>query len=216
MKLDRSEIICGQSAKKIRDFLGNARNGAFYRNDRCDTVVLINFANDYFGGEAKAVLAELFKRGWMVRGDRDGERDEPKKVATVSLTQSGKQSRVASLQKRIPRAVGEQIVTELIERARSINARDDLLFGVGELRLFGSMLDPEAVTVGDVDVAFELFFNKRPTDETGDQIKRAGKEVELLLKARKPRVSLQTMVRFEDLKPAPRYRVIFTRRDAEK
>jgi hypothetical protein len=29
MKLDRDEIICGQPAKKVRDFLGGVRAGAF-------------------------------------------------------------------------------------------------------------------------------------------------------------------------------------------
>jgi hypothetical protein len=180
MKLDRSEIICEQPAKKLRDFLGSARNGAFSSDDACDAAVLNKIADSYFGSKAKAVLAELFKRGWMVKGKRDGRHSEPKKVAIVSLTQSGKQSRAASLQKRFPRAVGEKIVAELVERARAINARDDLLCGVLELRLFGSMLDPKMETLGDVDVAFSLYRKEPPagkkwTDWNIERAKASGR-----------------------------------------
>lgn len=86
MKLDRGEIICEQPAKKLRDFLGSARDGAFSNDDACDTAVLNKIADSYFGSNAKAVLAELFKRGWMVKGKRDGRDSEPRKVAIVSLT----------------------------------------------------------------------------------------------------------------------------------
>jgi hypothetical protein len=48
------------------------------------------------------------------------------------------------------------------ERAKAINARDDLLCGISELRLYGSMLDPKVETVGDVDVAYELFYKQPP------------------------------------------------------
>jgi hypothetical protein len=228
MKLDRSEIICGHPAKKIRDFLGHARNGAFHDDDHCDATVLNKIAEGYFGKKSKAVLAELFKRRWMVKGERDEEDDEPKKVAIVSLTQSGKQSRGASLQKCFPRAVGEEIVAELVARARAINARDDLLCGVSELRLFGSMLDPKKEMVGDVDVAVSLYRKAPPAGKkwTEWNIERAGatgrclqyieqlcygtKEVKLLLKARKPRLSLHELSDLEKLEPVPKSRVIFT------
>jgi len=46
------------------------------------------------------------------------------------LTQIGKQSRIVSLNKRFSRAEGEAVVAELVERAKAINARDDLLCGI--------------------------------------------------------------------------------------
>jgi hypothetical protein len=156
MKLDRDEIICGQPAKKVRDFLGGVRSGAFHYDDDCDAAFLSKVAKDQFGSKASAVLAELFKRGWMVKGKPKG------KVAIVSLTQAGKQSRIVSLNKRFPRAAGEVVVAELVERAKAINERDDLICGIAELRLYGSMLDPKAETVGDVDVAFSLYYKPPP------------------------------------------------------
>jgi hypothetical protein len=229
MKLDRDEIICGQPAKKVRDFLGGVRSGAFYYNDECDATVVSKIAKDHFGSKASAVLAELFKRGWMIKGNRANHGGERKrKVAIVSLTQVGKQSRIVSLNKRFPRAAGDVVVAELVERAKAINERDDLLCGIAELRLYGSMLDPSAATVGDVDVAFALYYKRPPpgkdiiawnierADQAGrdylDYFKKityGSAEVRVLLKARKSRLSLQSISEFERLEPVPKSKVIF-------
>ena len=158
MKLDRSDILHGYPAKKIRDFLGHGRDGAFSYRDYCEVETFFGVADDYFGYDAKVVTAELLKRGWIIKGKgRDlKECTEDQNTAIMILTQIGKQSRIVSLNKRFSRAEGEAVVAELVERAKAINARDDLLCGISELRLYGSMLDPKVETVGDVDVAYEL------------------------------------------------------------
>jgi len=88
------------------------------------------------------------------------------------------------------------------------------------------MLDPKAETVGNVDIVFEL--NHRGitgkewvarsiarAEATGsnlqyfDQISYGEIEVRLLLKARKPRLSLQPLSSFERLKPLPKFKMIF-------
>jgi hypothetical protein len=233
-KLDRSDVICGFSARKIRDFLGGTE-GAFRFEDHCEPDNLVDIAKDYFGDDATAVLAELFKRGWMIKTKVNAEvaADSGIKLNApiVALTQVGKQSRVVSFTRRFSRADGGVVVVELIERAKAINANDDLLCGVAELRLFGSMLDPKAETVGDVDVAFSLYRKKPPAglnwsrwnfqraDATGrhlqfiDRLCYGEGEVKKLLRARKPRLSLQTMFHFEELKPVPKFKVIFKRPD---
>jgi hypothetical protein len=231
MKLDRNDLICGYPAKKIRDFLGGT-NGAFRSDDHCEPDDLDKIANDYFGDDAKAVMVALLKRGWIIKTKVDAEVAADTGMKTnlpiVSLTQAGKQSRIALLTKRFSRADGEVIVAELIKRAHAINAQDELLCGVSELRLFGSMLDPKAETVGDVDVAYKLYDKPPPSGKKryewhverakqagrgnmywGDQMRYGAIEVRLLLKARKPRLSLQDMFRFEELQPVPKCKVIF-------
>jgi hypothetical protein len=148
VKLDRSDILHGYPAKKIRDFLGHGRDGAFSYRDYCEVETFIGVADDYFGCDAKAVTAELLKRGWIIKGKgRDlKECTEDQNTAIMILTQIGKQSRIVSLNKRFSRADGEAVVAELVERAKAINARDDLLYGISELRLYGSMLDSKAET----------------------------------------------------------------------
>jgi len=127
---------------------------------------------------------------------------------------------------RFSKTDGEAVVAELVERAKAINARDDLLCGISELRLYGSMLDPKAETVGDVDVAYELFYKQPPPGKRRsewhiERAKQSGRnfqfremlsygttEVERLLKARKSRLSLLEMFHFEHLQPMPKFHVI--------
>jgi len=228
VKLDRGDIIHGYPAKKIRDFLGHGRNGAFSYSDYCEAENFFEVADDHFGHDAKAVTAELLKRGWILRGwSRDLKgRSEDQNTAIIILTPTGKQSRIISLNKRFSRADGEAVVAELVERAKAINARDDLLCGISELRLYGSMLDPKAETVGDVDVAYGLFYKQPPLGKRRsewhiERAKQSGRnlqfcemidygatEVERLLKARKSRLSLMKMFNFEHLQPMPKFRVI--------
>jgi len=59
VKLDRSDILHGYPAKKIRDFLGHGRDGAFSYRDYCEVETFFGVADDYFGYDAKAVTAEL-------------------------------------------------------------------------------------------------------------------------------------------------------------
>src|SRR6266436_10255078 len=101
VKLDRSDILHGYPAKKIRDFLGHGRDGAFSYRDYCEVETFFGVAEDYFGYDAKAVTAELLKRGWIIKGKgRDlKECTEDQNTAIMILTQIGKQSRIVSLNK---------------------------------------------------------------------------------------------------------------------
>jgi hypothetical protein len=149
-------------------------------------------------------------------------------IAIVSLTQAGKQSRIARFNKPFPRDRGEIMITELVERATAINATDDLLLGISELRLFGSMLDPEVEMVGDVDVAFLLYRKEPPPSfkwvawniqranqagreylQDNDKMHYGEIEVKRLLRAGKSRISLEDMFHFDLLKPVPKFKVIF-------
>jgi predicted nucleotidyltransferase len=228
-KLDRADIICGYPAKKICVFLGYDRSGAFDRGDVLKPDVFWKIAGEHFGSKAKAVVAELFKRGWLLkaRASDDDIGYAEKGAPIIGLTQTGKQSRIVSLQKRFSRAEGEVVVAKLIERAQEINARGDLLYGVSELRLYGSMIDPKAETVGDVDVAYELYrrtplagmkwseWNSQRATASGRNLDYRAKlsygikEVRLLLTDRNPRLSLQGMDHFLRLKPALKSRMIF-------
>lgn len=53
------------------------------------------------------------------------------------------------------REVAEAILQRLIERASEINATEQYMWRIVRLELFGSMLDPSATTVGDIDIVIE-------------------------------------------------------------
>jgi hypothetical protein len=228
-KLDRSDIICGYPAKKIRDFLGYARDGAFSDGDLLERDVFLEIATDYFGDGAENVVAELFKRGWLLedKAEKDDFEYAEEGASVIRLTQLGKQSRIISLKKRFSRIEGEAIVADLVGRAKMIDARNDLPYGISELRLYGSMLDPQCEEVGDVDVAFELYRRKLPagmslTDWNFARAAASGRdlsfrqrlgfgsrEVNLLLQGGGQRLSLQRMSDFCLMEPIPKFRVIF-------
>jgi hypothetical protein len=147
MKLKHDDTISGYPPKIIRKFLGGT-NGAFRALDHIKPERLLRYTQLHFGTNAEAAPIELFTRGWLVRAEVDedimgldgdyGKLGEP----IISLSQIGKQWRIASLTKRFGRWLGEKIVADLIARAEEINSRDDLLYIVWKLILFGSMLDP--------------------------------------------------------------------------
>jgi predicted nucleotidyltransferase len=56
---------------------------------------------------------------------------------------------------RIEREVAEAILQRLVERAGEINAEEKYVWRILRLEVFGSMLDPNAATVGDIDIAIE-------------------------------------------------------------
>lgn len=57
---------------------------------------------------------------------------------------------------RIEREVAEAILQRLVERVGEINAEEKYAWRIVRLELFGSMLDPNATTVGDIDIAIEI------------------------------------------------------------
>jgi hypothetical protein len=65
-KLNRADIICGYPAKKIRDFLGHARDGAFVDCDMIEVECFDDDAKRYFGDDAAAVVAELKKPSRLI------------------------------------------------------------------------------------------------------------------------------------------------------
>lgn len=61
-----------------------------------------------------------------------------------------------NFRKAITRATGVTALNELVAHAAEVNNDDDLAFYVGEVVLFGSLLDPDRDRLGDVDVAVSL------------------------------------------------------------
>jgi len=92
--------------------------------------------------------------------------------------------------------------------------------------MYGSMLDPKVETVGDVDVAYELFYKQPPPGKRRSEwhIEELSNLVGIFgfvkcsamgpprssgcLKARKSRLSLMEMFHFEHLQPMPKFQVI--------
>jgi hypothetical protein len=165
--------------------------------------------------KAQVLVDEMMKRGWLERT----------KAGDYDCTYAGRSLALASLLKPISRATADEIVADLVDRARAINANPDLLAWVKQLRVFGSYITTSD-DLGDIDVAYELerriddgkqwvAASERHAKAAGKQIKfphtlnYGDREVELLLKNRERRLSFHAVSELEELKAESR--VIYAR-----
>lgn len=98
---------------------------------------------------ALAVCARMATEGYLDLTRPDDEFPE------YALTLEGGALRNASAGRRFRRATAERHLAQLLERVEQANASDELLYRVGKVLLFGSMLG-DAAMVGDVDLAVGL------------------------------------------------------------
>ncbi len=90
------------------------------------------------------MAAQLIAEGYIERADLG-----------YALSERGLRLAAASTGKPIPREKAEQLLAELLERARAIN-QGDSWYRVSQIELFGSLLDPTRETVNDIDLVNRL------------------------------------------------------------
>jgi hypothetical protein len=150
--------------------------------------------------EAKRVFAALLADGYLEPNEPEHKSDTAKYQASTK----GRQLAAANLTKRFNRAKAEAEVADLIERANTINANDELVGYVRKITVFGSYLT-DSDDLGDIDLVVEIQPRRHPhTDESRYRAKNSGKsnrydffvginyghnEVLKLLRARKARLS---------------------------
>lgn len=133
-------MICGVPAFELREAFKRLTYG-------WDASVLAHHLK-VTEGEAEEILRRLAAEGFI---EADPEFAEP----YVRLTLKGGALAAASALRPIRRRKAEELLAEVVERAREINADPRELFQVSRLWVFGSYLTA-AEDLGDVDVAFEL------------------------------------------------------------
>ena len=208
MRLDRREIIGGQPIKLVRKFLRT------YRNGRADPEAIAEFF-EIKTEHATSIAAISIERGLIEKAAPESWDRRPVVYAVSDL---GVRFAAANLLKPIPRAKADQIVTDLMARVETVNARNDLTHFVGEVRAFGSYItiSPD---VADIDLAISLVPKPPPdskdlvewhlerADQSGrlfssylDQLCYSEVEVRRLVKDRNQYVSLHSISELENLK----------------
>jgi len=147
----------------------------------------------------------------------------------LTVTALGSRLAAASFTKPIPRAKADRLVADLLQRAKEINSRTDLLLWVDEIRCFGSYIT-DSPDVGDIDLVVSLRrriedgteFVKRTLERAEQSGKRfsnyavmlsySDHEVLLLLKNRVSYLSFHPMSDLETLKFETR--IVFQRKPA--
>jgi predicted nucleotidyltransferase len=143
MKVELTKAVAGKSLRAIRDF--------FRKTNRLN----LHTASRYLQmsmPEARAFLLELVRAGYV---ELDTTSTERTSESEYEVTDLGQRLKNAKALRRIGRDKAHEIVCRLKARVTQINANDDYVYRVKELRVFGSYVDGSA-DLGDVDVAVEL------------------------------------------------------------
>ena len=109
---------------------------------------------------AKALVEALLADGIITRADAHPG-DE---TVWYETTDKGQSLKLAGFTPRMNRAKAEALLNGVLERVEQINARDDLLHWVTEVRVFGSYLT-DTDDLGDLDVAVKLQHRPFPDKE---------------------------------------------------
>jgi predicted nucleotidyltransferase len=143
MRLTKADVVAGLPAADAREM---AR--LFYRA-RPGEVASVVVGDEGWDAAVNAMAAAGFIRLTHETGEN----------RWWITTTNGNALAQASFARPISRKTADRLVTELVERARTINADETLLLSVHQLRIFGSYLREDVDQLGDVDV--ELVIARR-------------------------------------------------------
>jgi predicted nucleotidyltransferase len=144
MRITKDQIVAGQPALKVRDFLRRYRLGEF----------TAPAAEEPLGLNAEAALD--FLQGLNGLGLLDFRKEGPDGAEFwFHVTDQGQAFANASAAKPISRKTANRVLREFIERVQQVNSNMEYVYEVESVVLFGSMLGDKE-SLGDVDLAIEL------------------------------------------------------------
>lgn len=209
MQLDPKEILFGQPILKIREVVRQAMKGRLWGNSEEEVTIRVSNVIKQSEEVAKQLITQLIENDYLIL-----TKEEFNDISQYELTETEKGRRfgIANASKPISRQKATQLLNELIERAKSINENDELIYFVESIKVFGSYLSDKE-TLGDLDVGVKLSRKNKPGDFTKRNQKRIAlakangrqfsnsteqllwphREVMLMLKARQRGLSLHDM-----------------------
>ncbi|RAI45944.1 hypothetical protein [Rhodoplanes roseus] len=143
MRADKNESILGYRMPLIRDLLRRI-SGHVWTDER--------IARHFHTTLHKA---SRFADALVERGFIEEARDVPRATRGFVLTDLGHRFCAATFLKPITRTQADALLADLLVRIEAINARDELVFRIAEVHVFGSYFRG-APEVGDVDLAARL------------------------------------------------------------
>jgi len=160
LDLDRTTIIAGLKIKMVRDAVREmARHDM---NDSGWTVTSLADQMNISPTHAELLSEILVEQKILERKPPPSWDKDPVPQIRYALGEYGTRFTLARMLKRIDRAKVDDIIAELLKRVTQINANPELCYFVNEIRLFGSAMNGDADSFGDVDIAYDLGRRKRP------------------------------------------------------
>jgi predicted nucleotidyltransferase len=173
--------------------------------------------------KAGEIMRALRARGWLEPSPGIGGREH-----WYQRSVAGNAFALARAVAPIARAKADQLLKEFLKRVEDVNARDELLWHVGEVRVFGSYLNGKAKDFGDIDLGVEFVphgpIGPERSKRLEERARQSGRlfrdylqrlvypeiEVRQLLKARSPYISIHPMQDIEQT--GAKSRVIYRRK----
>lgn len=152
MRISRNDLIAGLPAIQVRDALRGCKGDGGFYGERLTARLGVSPA------EGAVVLDRLVADGYV----------EPFHGAWRT-TLAGNALTNANASKPVSRAKAQEHYDAFLARVGEVNSSERFLFGVEQVILFGSFLDPAIDPVGDVDLAVKTA--KKPMD--GDRVKHS-------------------------------------------
>lgn len=160
MKIDPDERIAGVPLLAVRDFVRRYRETAWGEDLLCDELGLT-------ADGARALIDALAAAGYIALADGRLPPAPGDAAARRWQTTIKGNALAGARTRRVARGVAERHVRDLLARIEEVNRDAGWLYRVRRAVLFGSYLDPDAATLGDVDVAIELAWRGGDRDYHG-------------------------------------------------
>jgi hypothetical protein len=159
LNVDRSRVIAGLPIKSVRDAIRemNRHDG----NDDGWRVDMLAAHLKISATHAEWLCETLAEQGVLECAPRPDTRWHERGIY-YKLGETGTRFINARMLKRIDRAPVDKLITDLLARVKEINANRDLCYFVNEIRLFGSAINRNAESFGDVDICYVLVRRKLP------------------------------------------------------
>jgi len=162
LKLDRTTVIAGLPIKTVRDAIREMNrhdiNGYGWSVENLAADMKISATH------AKWLCETLREQGVLERKPQPDTRWHQRGMY-YGMGETGSRFINASMLKRIDRAKVNKLIARLIERVKDINADNNLCHFVNEIRLFGSAMDGEAESFGDIDICYVMARRKLPPEQ---------------------------------------------------
>jgi len=145
-------MLFGLPVLKIRAVIRHAMNDKLWGKNMNEIYEKVSGILKTNSRQAKKLVGSLIVEGYLnLKKQKFNWGTQFELIASPK----GRQFGLATAALPISRQNADQLLSDLIERAKKINANDDLVYYVGCLRVFGSFLSGKE-TLGDLDIGFKL------------------------------------------------------------
>ena len=178
MRITPEQVIGGIPAVTLRTLFRKLRHASFTASALCNLLVVAG-ADDPIES-VRELLAGAYLQsvdspaGGLHYGRRDSQNGtvdsqvglEPAGNVFLELTTLGLALSNASAAKPVKRATAAKALEDFLNRVNEVHHDHELAYDVANVVLFGSYLNEDSPTVGDVDLAIQLERRPRATGET--------------------------------------------------